>query len=129
MVFLASGFMAKNGHRVPYEFQVFSQVYPFMFTSLAILCLIEYKAGLLYGFENQPIPRRFKYSLVAMALYIVFMSILLPSLTIDRSISNTGCKAMNFIVQTSFLIAMSGLSAYLTVKLLKYFRLHNLETP
>lgn len=92
-----------------------------MFTALAIITMFKYKVNIYYTCAKQKIPTRVKLGIWAYTVLTVVFCILLPSLTVDRNISDRGCYAMNIIVLTSLLVTLSAASLYLAHILCKYF--------
>jgi hypothetical protein len=96
-----------------------------MFTALAILTILKYKLKILYGYKREKIPVKTIWFVWMFIICTVFGCLLLPTLTVDRKISDKGVKIMNGIFQPFYLVFLSSLSIWLTIELAEKFKLHN----
>jgi len=96
-----------------------------MFTALAIITLFKYKIRIHYAFKNEQIPSTIILLLQFLVVITVFGVILLAVLTADENISDLGSKVINIVLQTLFLLSLSGLNFFTTKQLTKKFDLHN----
>jgi hypothetical protein len=95
MVFLNMGAMAKAGIVVPYWYQDFFQVMPFMFTALAIITMLKYKLKIDFAYKNNQIPARTVYLIWLISIFTVIGCILLPTLTKNKNFSDKATRIMN----------------------------------
>ena len=126
MVFLSMGFVSKSGGQVRYGEQVYFQVFPFVFTALAIICMQKYKLKVYYQFDCSSIPKTEQRVQQAMTALLFVLMLLLPSISMSRKVSDLAAKTVNLVLQLSFLLALSAISLRLTYKLRERFDTHNL---
>ena len=98
MVFLSMGFMARFGVAVRYGDQIFFQVFPFVFTALAIICMQKYKLKVFYQFDGSSIPQteqRVQQGITGLLFVLMF---LLPSISVSKKISDLAAKTVNLVL-------------------------------
>ena len=126
MLFLSMGFVSKSGGQVRYGEQIYFQVFPFVFTALAIICMQKYKLKVYYQFNCSTIPKSEQRVQQAMTALLFVLMLLLPSISVSRKVSDLAAKTVNLVLQLSFLLALSAISLRLTYKLRIRFDTHNL---
>jgi hypothetical protein len=85
-----------------------------MFTALAIITLFKYKIRIHYAFKNEQIPSSIILLLQFLVVVTVFGVILLAVLTANKNISDKGSKINNIVLQTIFLLSLSGMNFFMT---------------
>lgn len=92
---------------------------------MAIITLIKYKLRIEYAYLDEIIPNTMVWAVNSYTVLIVFLSFLLPSLTIDRKISDVANKAINYALQGFILISLSALSLFNFFRLKQHLKRHN----
>lgn len=82
-----------------------------MFSGLAIITMIKYKIQIEYLFKNEKIQKRTQYSVNGFIVVLIVGSFLLPTLSVNKHVSNSVTKTLNILLQTSLLVSLSVASA------------------
>lgn len=112
MLYLAEALMSS----VTFAYQAYVQVYPFMFTSLAIVSIIKYKVHLLFVVREERAPNWVRFGLFGLQLFSILMVLVVPAIECS-SLDNQWVSVLFLCSNTAYLAVLSITSLYVSRKL------------